>query len=157
MKGAGRGGKRGGRKPTRVESDDRPRGYEAVRMRQLWRDIDDAKHKAGLGSAPTSEPSSSPWDLSALLQRAATFVGDATSWVNANAPAACTVLASGAEILRGVPVLGRLVDLVPLPGGPPPTAHGPRARPADPSTNGVVRTVVVDSDEPDGPDGGWMH
>ena len=51
MKGAS-GGKRGGRRPTSVEPDDRPRGYEATRMRELWRDIDHAKRKAGLDPAP---------------------------------------------------------------------------------------------------------
>lgn len=157
MKGAG-GGKRGGRKPTRVESDDRPRGYEAVRMRQLWRDIDDAKHKAGLGPPPPpKDHASSSWDVTALYDRAAALVGDAAAWVNANAPAACTVLATGVELLRGVPVLGRLVELVPVPASARPDPGATQPHTADPQTNGVLRPAVVDPDEPDGPDGGWMH
>lgn len=151
MKGAG-GGKRGGRKPTRVESDDRPRGYEATRMRQLWRDIDDAKHKAGLGSTPAPEPAAAAWDVSTLLERAAALVGEAAAWVTAKAPAACAVLTSGAELLRSVPLVGRLVDLVPIPEAARPAERAPRHH-----ANGAVRPVVVDPDEPDGPDGGWVH
>ena len=113
MKGAG-GGKRGGRKPTRVEPDDRPRGYEATRMRQLWRDIDDAKHKAGVGPAP--EPVGDwVWDVGAMIERATALAGEAAAWMTANAPVACALLAGGAELLRGVPVVGRLVDLLPTP------------------------------------------
>jgi hypothetical protein len=147
MKGAG-GGKRGGRKPTRVEVDDRPRGYEAMRMRQLWRDIDDAKHKAGLGATPAADPVSTGWGVSALVERAVALVGDAAAWVQEHAPAACTVLTSGAELLRSVPVVGRLVDLVPArPTGESPDAHA----------NGAARPIVVDAGEPTGPDGGWVH
>src|SRR5438128_8330416 len=109
MKGAG-GGKRNGRKPNgrkpgRVESDDRPRGYEATRMRQLWRDIDHAKHKAGIGATPPPQASPS-WDLAALFERATALVGDATAWMSANAPVACALLATGTELLRSVPVVG---------------------------------------------------
>ena len=98
MKGAG-GGKRNGRKPRRVESDDRPRGYESTRMRQLWRDIDDAKHKAGIRSATASE-APPQWDLAVLFDRATTLVGDATTWMSANAPSACALIATGTELLR---------------------------------------------------------
>lgn len=151
MKGAG-GGKRGGRKPTRVESDDRPRGYEARRMRQLWRDIDDAKHKAGLGPTPQAAPSATGWGPSALFERATTLVGDAAVWMQANAPAACALLAGGAELLRSVPLVGRLVDLVPMPEA------APRSEPrSEGHTNGAVRPVVVDTESPRGPDGGWVH
>ena len=157
MKGSG-GGKRGGRKPTRVETDDRPRGYEAVRMRQLWRDIDDAKQKAGLASTPpVADDGGSTWDPSVLYDRAVALVGDAAAWVNANAPVACTVLATGMDLLRGVPVLGRLADLVPTPASSRPAARPAPPRSAEPHANGVVRPVVVDPEEPDGPDGGWMH
>jgi hypothetical protein len=122
MKGAG-GGKRGGRKPVRVEPDDRPRGYEATRMRQLWRDIDHAKRKAGLGPVP--EPVAAPL-FAAVLEQAATLAAGAAAWVIANAPTALALFASGAELLRGVPVVGRLIDLVPTPLAP----GGVRDRPA---------------------------
>lgn len=152
MKGAG-GGKRGGRKPTRVETDDRPRGYEATRMRQLWRDIEDAKHKAGLGPAPSAEPAGGYGrEMFGWLDRAATLVGDATTWLTSSAPAAMAIIASGAELLRSVPVVGRLVDLVAVAEPPPPGAPSARRH-----TNGAVRPVLVDPDEPSGPDGGWVH
>lgn len=152
MKGAG-GGKRGGRKPTRVETDDRPRGYEATRMRQLWRDIDDAKHKAGLGPAPSAETSGGGYgrEMFGWLDRAATLVGDATTWLTSNAPTAMAIIAGGAELLRSVPVVGRIVDLVTVepPRPEEPTSHR--------HTNGAVRPVAIDPDEPSGPDGGWVH
>src|SRR5262245_51585176 len=113
MKGAG-GGKRGGRKPKSADQDDRPRGYEAARMRQLWRDIDHAKRKAGLGRPPQSTPAS-PWDFTGMLELATTLASEVAAWMTANAPAACSILTSGAELLRGVPVVGRLVELVPVP------------------------------------------
>ena len=153
MKGAA-GGKRGGRKPTRVESDDRPRGYEATRMRQLWRDIDDAKHKAGIGRAPEPEPMGYGREVFGWLDRAATLVGGATTWISAKAPGALAALASGAELLRAVPLVGRLVDLVPLPEAPP---APPPERASLHHTNGSSRPIVVDADDPGPPDGGWMH
>jgi hypothetical protein len=150
MKGAG-GGKRNGRKSRRVESDDRPRGYESTRMRQLWRDIDDAKHKAGIGSAPASE-APPQWDLAALFDRATALVGGATTWMSANAPIACALLATGTELLRSVPVVGRLVDLVPTaPKGS--GSGGSDARPA----NGSAASIVVDPVQSRDPDGGWVH
>src|SRR5689334_2318712 len=106
MKRAG-SGKRGSRKPKRVEGDDRPRGYEETRMRQLWRDIDHSKHKAGL-TTPTEPAAPAPWDLSVLFERAAALVGDAATWLTSAAPAACSLLANGAELLRAVPVIGWL-------------------------------------------------
>ncbi|MCC6849576.1 MAG: hypothetical protein IT294_13825 [Deltaproteobacteria bacterium] len=151
MKGAG-GGKRGGRKSTRVESDDRPRGYEAMRMRQLWRDIDHAKRKAGLDPAPEPAPEATGPGVAALLARAAALVGDAAAWVRSNAPAACAVLASGAGMLRSVPVVGRLLDLVPVPEG-----GRSASRPPEGHVNGAGRPSSADADEPKGPDGGWVH
>ena len=159
MKGAG-GGKGGGRKPRSVEPDDRPRGYEAARMRQLWRDIDHAKRKAGLGPAP-EPPIASSWDFAAMLEMAATLASDAAAWVSANAPAACTLLASGAELLRGVPVVGRLVDLVPVPSSAP-SPEG-RKRPGAPPNghaagNGWAADGDVPPDPEDGePSGKWIH
>jgi hypothetical protein len=155
MTGAG-GGKRGGRKPKNVEPDDRPRGYEATRMRQLWRDIDDAKHKAGLAPAPESS-TAAPWDLSAMLELAAAFASDAAAWLSANAPAACAIITSGTELLRGVPVIGRLVDLMPT----PPSAAAPpgRKRPgAPPNGNGRGAGRPVRAEPEDGePNGKWIH
>lgn len=146
MKGAG-GGKRGGRKPKRVDSDDRPRGYEATRMRQLWHDIDHAKHKAGLGRAP--EPAAPPgWDVAAIIEQAAVLIGGAATWVTANVPAALA-------LLRGVPLVGRLVELMP-PAAPPQRDH-PAAGPPSGHTNGTVHSVTSDPDEIGDPDGGWIH
>ena len=160
MKGAG-GGKRGGRKPTSVEPDDRPRGYEATRMRQLWRDIDHAKHKAGVGPAP--EPvAASTWDGAAMIERAAALAGDAAAWMTANVPVACALLAGGAELLRGVPLLGRLVDLVPTPC---PSAGAQEYDRRETATtghaNGKGRTAgdearVEPLDESE-PNGKWLH
>jgi hypothetical protein len=154
MKGAG-GGKRRGRKPTNVEPDDRPRGYETTRMRQLWRDIDHAKRKAGLD--PTPEPAPAPgWDLAGVLERAAALAGDAAAWVTVNAPAACALIASGAELLRGVPVIG---GLVPFASPDPAERRGPAAA-ADDSANGHGQTaggaVPVEPDD-GGPAGRWIH
>ena len=162
MKGAG-GGKRGGRKRASVEPDDRPRGYEATRMRQLWRDIDHAKRKAGLDPAP--EPlAASTWDIAGMVERAATLAGDAAAWVTANAPAACALIASGAELLRGVPVVRRLVDLVPTPCTFSDRAgHERPVAPANGYANGSGRTgggeapVEPDQGEVHEPNGKWIH
>jgi hypothetical protein len=158
MKGAG-GGKRGGRKPRSAEQDDRPRGYEAARMRQLWRDIDHAKRKAGLGPAPEPTPAS-PWDFTAMLELASTLANEVAAWMTTNAPAACSILTSGAELLRGVPVLGRLVDLVPAAAPPAPRPAG-RKRPGEANGrsggNGRPdRDVRVDPEDGE-PNGKWIH
>jgi len=153
MKGAGGGGKRRSRKPTRVETDDRPRGYEAARMRQLWRDIDDAKHKAGLGLKEEAPPSAG-WDVSTVIEAAATLIGSAAAWVTASAPTALALLATGAELLRGVPVVGRLVELMP-PAEPPPSSEKTRSLPPG-HTNGT-HPIARDPDEISDPDGGWLH
>ncbi|MEB2284752.1 MAG: hypothetical protein B6D46_13390 [Polyangiaceae bacterium UTPRO1] len=151
MRGAG-GGKRSGRKPARVETDDSPRGYEATRMRQLWRDIDDARHKAGLGRVPEPEAAPIGWSASALFECTAALVGDAAAWVQAHAQAACALIAGGAEVLRSVPVVGRLAALVPASEAPPPGSERPPGR-----ANGVGRPVAAEAGEPTGPDGGWIH
>lgn len=162
MKGSGGGGKRRTRKPTRVaadarsraaDADDRPRGFEAARMRQLWSDIDASKKKAGLGRTPEPEPAPG-WDVGAVIERAAALIGDAAAWVTANAPAAIALLATGAELLRNVPVVGRLVELMP-PADPKPPAQPPRSIPTT-HTNGTVHTAR-DPDEISDPDGGWIH
>lgn len=117
MKGA-EGGKRRSRKPARVESDDRPRGYETRRMQQLWRDIDQARSNAGLGRAG-DEPAPPPWwEIGDVLGRANAVATDAVAWIT---PAACMLLVIGSALLRQLPVVGRLADLVPMPeadGGP---------------------------------------
>jgi hypothetical protein len=157
MKRAGGGGKRGGRKPTRVESDDRPRGYEATRMRRLWHDIDHAKRKAGLGPAP-APPAAPSWDVTAMLERAVVLAGEVAAWMAANAPAACAAaLANASALLRNVPVVGHLIELVPTPpalesGAPKNTGHADA--PSNHHTNGNARAVIVD---PDDPDRGWLH
>ncbi len=155
MKGAGGGGKRRSRKPTRVESDDRPRGFEATRMRQLWRDIDDAKQKAGLGRKEEPPPAAG-WDISVgtVIAAAATLIESAATWVTASAPAALALLVTGAELLRGVPVVGRLAELMP-PAEPPPSAPEPRPLPSG-HTNGT-NPGARDPDEITDPDGGWLH
>ena len=180
MKGSGGGGKRRTRKPTHVaavgrprgmaadarpsgvdagprprgaDADDRPRGFEAARMRQLWNDIDAAKKKAGLARTPEPEPTPG-WDVGAVIERAAALIGDAAAWVTANAPAALALLATGAELLRSVPVVGRLVELMP-PGDPPKPPPLPRSIPAG-HTNGTAHSAR-DPDEISDPDGGWIH
>ena len=155
-KGAG-GGKRGGRKPTRVEPDDRPRGYEATRMRQVWHDIDHAKHKAGLGPVP--EPAAAPtWDFAGVVEWAAVLAGDAAAWVTTNAPAPCAFLASGAELLRGLPIVGRLVDLVATPSIPTDAARVPPLREDNGHANGRTAAVEIQAESLDGePNGKWIH
>lgn len=171
MKGAGGGGKRRTRKPTSVaadtrtrgsdadartrgvDGDDRPRGFEAARMRRLWSDIDAAKKKAGLGRQPEPEPTPG-WDVGFVIERAAALIGDAAAWVTANAPTALALLATGAELLRSVPVVGRLVELMP-PAEPPKPQPPPRSIPT-PHTNGTVH-AARDPDEISDPDGGWIH
>lgn len=156
MKGAS-GGKRGGRKPTSVEPDDRPRGYEATRMRELWRDIDHAKRKAGLDPAP--EPVvASLWGVAAVCERASVLAGDAAAWVAASAPTACALLAGGAELLRDVPVVGWFFDLVPRPlasngargdGGREATPDG-HANGNGRAAGGEARVVSLDEGESNG-------
>ena len=171
MKGSGGGGKRRTRKPTGIASaapargavkdarsrgvdgDDRPRGFEAARMRQLWSDIDASKRKAGLGRTPEPEPAPG-WDVGTVIERAAALIGDAAAWVTANAPAAIALLATGAELLRNVPVVGRLVELMP-PAEPPKPVPPPRSIPPV-HTNGTAHTAR-DPDEISDPDGGWIH
>jgi hypothetical protein len=153
MKSAG-GGRRKSRKPTGTEQDDRPRGYETQRMRQLWRDIDESKHKAGLGAA-SEAPAPSAWDLVGIVERATALAGEAVVWISSTAPAACALLAGGSALLRDVPVLGRLMALVP-------TEHGGAA--AAPSSRGVEAHAGRGSEtgaHPDrrggDPNGEWIH
>lgn len=113
MKGAG-SGKRRSRKSARVESDDRPRGYEARRMRELWRDIDHARHKAGFERArATPPPPPAWWEMGDVLGRANAIASDAVAWLT---PAACVLLVTGSALVRQLPVVGRLAELVPMPG-----------------------------------------
>jgi hypothetical protein len=153
MKGAG-GGKRKGRK-SRVESDDRPRGYEATRMRQLWRDIDVAKHKAGLGRRRESVAPPPDWDVDIIVERAVALIGGTIAWVTANVPVALGLLAGGIDLLRGVPLIGRLAELLP-PAAPPEPDRGP-VRPTPSRDNGHRRTRPRDPDTASDPDRGWVH
>lgn len=154
MSGAG-GGKRKGRKTGRVEADDRPRGYEAQRMRQLWRDIEDAKHKAGLGPTP-EVAAASPWDLAGAIERAAALAADVVAWVTATAPRACDLLGEGADLLRALPIVGRLVELVPTFAS---RSNGDTAQPRDRQTEGVrFTTDGATATPPEGaPNGHWIH
>jgi len=136
-----------------TDADDRPRGFEAARMRQLWSDIDASKKKAGLGRTPEPEPAPG-WDVGSVVERAVALIGDAAAWVTANAPAAIALLATGAELLRSVPVVGRLVELMP-PAEPPKPVPPPRSIPPV-HTNGTAHTAR-DPDEISDPDGGWIH
>ncbi len=150
MKGRG-GGKRNGRKRTHAEQDDRPRGYEAKRMRQLWRDIDVAKDKAGLGRA-AAEAEAPGWGFGSMLEHATTLASDAAAWVAATAPVACELVTSGVALLRGVPLVGRLVDLVPAPS----RASGERGFASGaPPVNGVGRPTATTT--PDESNGHWIH
>jgi hypothetical protein len=135
MKGAG-GGKRKSRKPARVEPDDRPRGYEAHRMRQLWRDIDQSRRKAGLAPAPEEAAPPPWWEIVGMLGWANAIAGDAVAWIT---PAACALLVSGTAMLRQLPVVGRLADLVPTPGTESRTAgHGTASNGHGPESTGRV-------------------
>ncbi len=129
-------------------------------MQKLWRDIEDAKHKAGIGRVPVPVTPQT-WDVTAMLGRAATLAGDVAAWMVANAPAACAAaLANGAQLLRSVPVVGRLVDLVPVPASEGPTKDEEGARPvatSQPRANGNIRSRPTEPDSPDDPDRGWLH
>lgn len=132
-------------------------------MHQLWRDIDHAKRKAGLG--PTPEPlAASTWDIAGMLERVATVAVEAAVWMTANASAPCALLASGAELLRGVPVVGRLVNLVPtLFTFSDRAGHEGPAAPANGYDNGSGRTgggeAPVEPHHGDAhePNGKWIH
>ena len=126
-------------------------------MRQLWRDIDHAKHKAGLGSSP--EPAATPtWDFAAVIERATALACDTAAWVTTNVPAACAFLASGAELLRGVPVVGRLVYLVPRTATPTDAPQASPIRNCDGRPNGRTTGVEVQAEPRDGdPNGKWIH
>ena len=80
---------------------------------------------------------------------------EAAAWMAANAPAAVALLANGADMLRGVPIVGRLVELMP-PGEPAVERQPPSTSPRH-HTNGVARTIPIDPDEVNDPDGGWVH
>jgi hypothetical protein len=138
-----------------ADADDRPRGFEAARMRQLWNDIDAAKRKAGLGRKP--EPAPAPgWDVGGVLGRAVSLIGDAAAWVTANAPTALALLATGADLLRSVPVVGRLVELMP-PVEPPKPAPPPLPRSIPPTHGNGTAHAARDPDEISDPEGGWIH
>jgi hypothetical protein len=78
-----------------------------------------------------------------------------------NAPAACAAaLANGAQVLRSVPVVGRLVDLLPVPASDVPALEQDGARSVTTPqhhANGDLRSQRVDPDDPDDPDRGWLH
>jgi hypothetical protein len=151
---AAAGGKRGGRKPRRVEPDDRPNGYEASRMRALWRDIDQAKRKAGLG--PAADPPPPPgWDITTMIDRATALASDAAAWMTSNVPIAVALLATGAELLRNVPVVGSIVGLVSSPSQPPAPKLPTRAD-ANGHAQRRPRLLEIEPDR-EGPDGKWMH
>ena len=149
------GGKQRGRKPKRTEQDDRPRGYEAHRMRQLWRDIDESKHKAGLGTSPEPPPAAS-CDLTGVVERASALAGDALAWMSSALPAACALVESGAALLRDVPLLGRIATLwstaAPTADAAPAAARGVEAHRLGPVHNGTHSNGG--SDEPNGE---WIH
>jgi hypothetical protein len=77
-----------------------------------------------------------------MIERAAALVGDVAAWMTANAPTACAALVSGAELLRGVPVVGRLVELMPGPAAPPKVPD----RAVPPPT--IIPTGSLNSSEP---------
>jgi len=119
-------------------------------MRQLWRDIDDSKQKAGFADPAMPATSAAGWDVGAVLGRACALVGEVAAWVSASVPTVCATIASGAELLRAVPLVGRLVELA------------PGARSTD------APTAPVDAVPPDrangsarprggAPDGEWLH
>lgn len=122
-------------------------------MRQLWNDIDAAKRKAGLGRKPEPEPAPG-WDVGGVLGKAVSLIGDAAAWVTATAPAALALLATGAELLRSVPVVGRLVELMP-PVEPPKPMPPPRS--ILPTHGNGTAHAARDPDEISDPEGGWIH
>ena len=125
-------------------------------MRDLWRDIDQAKRKAGLGRAP--EPLPTPgWDLAGVLERATVLATEAAAWVTSSAPIALALLASGVDLLRSVPLVGRVVDLVPpLPGTQEPAQKLPSRAETNGRAPASLRIVDVEPNG-DGPDGKWVH
>ena len=148
------GGRRKGRKPTRAEQDDRPRGYESQRMRQLWRDIDESKHKAGIGAR--AEPPPAPgWDLTGVVECATALAGDVVAWVSSTVPSACAVIAGAAALLRDVPVLGRIAGLMSTgPAAPAPSAP---ARSIDPHELGSTTNGAHPDRRGGDPNGEWIH
>ncbi|MEO6026043.1 MAG: hypothetical protein ABIR79_04165 [Candidatus Binatia bacterium] len=123
-------------------------------MRALWREIDHAKRKAGLDPAP--EPPPPGWDITAMIERATALASDAAAWMTSNVPLAVALLATGAELLRNVPVVGSIVGLVSPPNPPPSAPKLPTRADANGHARPRPRILELEPDG-DGPDGKWMH
>jgi hypothetical protein len=121
-------------------------------MRQLWRDIDESKHKAGLGGRQDSAPSAS-WDVTAVVERATALAGDLFTWVSSTLPTACSLLATGAALLRDVPLLGRIATLVST------AAPAAAPEPAGVEAHGLgpIHNGAHSNGRSDEPNGEWIH
>ena len=89
-----------------------------------------------------------------MIERATALASDAAAWMTSNAPLAVALLATGAELLRNVPVVGSIVGLVSPPSPPPPKL------PTRADANGHARPrprILELEPDGDGPDGKWMH
>lgn len=75
-------------------------------MRALWREIDRARERAGLGASAAGEAAPA-WGIDWLVASAESLVGRAAACVSE-----CSMLGQAAAWLGAVPILGRLVDLI---------------------------------------------
>ena len=103
--------------------DDRPRGHHPQRMQRVWRDIDTARAKLGMGNGRPAPAAA--WSPAELARHAAEVVGAAGSWVGERAPARvlaavpgmlvagarlpCAVIEGATARLRTLPLVGRLL------------------------------------------------
>ncbi len=118
-----------------LHDDERPRGFQPQRMRRLWQDIDRARD--GLGLGPGEEPPiPSLWSIAGVVGRLTELASGLLWWKEEEAPPApsprladqpqaeprdeptrgetgvCTLAEHGVDLLRQMPILGRLVALV---------------------------------------------
>jgi hypothetical protein len=114
------------RRARAVQDDDRPRGFQPQRMRRLWTDIDQARDKLGLGRAEPSAPMQ-PWGLAALYHCVTALPASAIGFLwdlPRTGPATVRTVLGVAPWLRQIPIVGRLIALLPDPPSSGVSARG---------------------------------
>ena len=113
-----------------MPDDDRPRGFQPQRMRHVWREVDAARDKLGLGDAAAALPAACSVAVFARYAGELTAgVGDVVAdiaargarQIDAMVGALPAVLHAAFDLvpwLRAVPILGQLVGWPPPPNAP---------------------------------------